>query len=185
MILSRHLLKLLISVLKTSKNYRLAATIGADPKTKVVKFHLRYQWNHADDQEFQVNVLKGDFQPIGPKKPTWMPTSRGIALNLDDLKEFLEADICGLLLNTIIKKEVKKWVQEVVLYICNQNEQLIPQILEMYQLGSKKDYEQTLKVLLSDFLTEYTDVDTMKLVQEIHVIVSLLQLHRDVGLGPM
>ena len=55
----------------------------------------------------------------------------------------------------------------------------------MYQLGSKKDYEQTLKSLLSDFLTEYTDVDTMKLVQEIHVIVSLLQLHRDVGLGPM
>ena len=153
MILSRHLLKLLISVLKTSKNYRLAATIGADPKTKVVKFHLRYQWNHADDQEFQVNVLKGDFQPIGPEKPTWMPTSRGIALNLDDLKEFLEADICGLLLNTIVKKEVKKWVQEVVLYICNQNEQLIPQILEMYQLGSKKDYEQTLKVLLSYFLT--------------------------------
>ena len=74
---------------------------------------------------------------------------------------------------------------QVVLYICNQNEQLIPQILEMYQLGSKKDCEQTLKVLLSDFLTEYTDVDTMKLVQEIHVIVSLLQLDRDVGLGPM
>ena len=121
MIASRHLLKLLISVLKTSKNYRLAATIGADPKTKIVKFHLRYQWNHSEDQEFQVNVLKGDFQPIGPEKPTWMPTSRGIALNLDDLKEFLEADICGLLLNTIVKKEVKKWVQEVVLYICNQN----------------------------------------------------------------
>ena len=172
MIASRHLLKQLISVLKTSKNYRLAATIGADPKTKIVKFHLRYQWNHSEDQEFQ-------------EKPTWMPTSGGIALNLDDLKEFLEADICGLLLNTIVKKEVKKWVQEVVLYICNQNEQLIPHILEMYQLGSKKDYEQTLKVLLSDFLTEYTDVDTMKLVQEIHVIVSLLQLHRDVGLGPM
>ena len=122
---------------------------------------------------------------MSPDEPVWKATPRGIALNVEDLREFLEADISGLLVNTIVKKEVKKWLQEVVLYICNQNEQLIPKIYEMYKEGSKRDYNQTLKALLGDFLSEHPDIDTIKLTREIPVIVSLLQLHREIGLGPI
>ncbi len=76
-------------------------------------------------------------------------------------------------------------MKEVVLHICNKNEQLIPKFLEVYKQSSKKDFEQALKTLLSEFLTENPDIDTIQLVQEMPVIISLLKLHREVGLGPM
>ena len=108
---------LFFPVIKTSQNYRLTANVSTDPKTKNALFHLRYFWAHRDDKAFQAK-MKG-VSPFPPDEPAWKPTTRGIALNLQDLKEFLEADICGLLLNTIVKKEIKEWVKEVVLYICN------------------------------------------------------------------
>ena len=106
-------------------------------------------------------------------------------MNLDDLREFLEADACALLINTIVKKEVKKWMQEAVTYIVNEKEQFIPKITEDFKLLPKKDHEPCLKATLSDYLIENPDVDTVKLAKEMPVIVSLLHLHSEVGLGPM
>ena len=161
------------------------AVVGTDPKTQDVKFHLRYYWNWNEDEDFQAKVKKGVATQISSDEPMWKSTKRGIALNLDDLKEFLEADYCGLLLNTIIKKDVKKWVEEVVLYVCNQNESLIPKFFDVYKKSPKKDFEKCLKTILSDFLTEYPDVDTFKLAHEMPVIMSLLKVHLEVGLGPL
>ena len=91
----------------------------------------------------------------------------------------------NFLFSLTVKKEVKGWIREVVLYLCQQNEQLIPKIFEVYEKTSKKDVNDSLKALLSDFLTEHTDIDTIKLTQEMPVIISLLRLHLEMGLGPI
>ena len=145
----------------------------------------RYYWLHGKDQTFQLKVSQGVCKPFPDDTPALKATTRGIALNLTDLTEFLEAVLCSLLLNTIVKKEVKKWVHAAILFICNDNQHLIPKFFDVYKNGVKKDFEQSLKTLLSDFLTENPDVDTIKLTQEMPVIISLLELHREVGLGPM
>ena len=93
----------LFTVIKSSKNYRLIASLATDPKSKVVKYHLRFYWNHRDDEDFQARVEKGFSKPMPSDEPTWKACPRGIALNLEDLTEFLQADWAGLLLNTIGK----------------------------------------------------------------------------------
>ena len=83
------IMSLFFPVIKTSNNYRLMAEVGTDPKTQDVKFHLRYYWNWNDDEDFQAKVKKGSVAQISSDEPMWKSTKRGIALNLEDLKEFL------------------------------------------------------------------------------------------------
>ena len=160
-------------------------SVATDPKSHERKVHLRRYWLHGEDDDFQDKVARGLCKPIPPSEPAWKHTKAGIALNLSDLKEFMEADICGLLINTIVKKDVKKWVQQVVTYITKERFQLIPQLIEDFKVLSKKDHEPCLKTTLADFLIENPDVDTVKLAKEMPVIISLLQIHQEVGLGPM
>ena len=121
-------------------------------------------------------------KPLSPDGPIWKLTTRAIALNVNYLRVFLESDICSILINTIVKKEVRKWVQETLQYITNQKFQLIPKFFEDYKISSKKEHEPLLKKLLEDYLVDYPDVNTVKLAKELPVIVSLLYLHQDVGL---
>ena len=140
---------------------------------------------HGKDKEFQLKVEKGILKPLSPDGPIWKLTTRAIALNVNYLRVFLESDICSVLINTIVKKEVRKWVQETLQYITNQKFQLIPKFFEDYKISSKKEHEPLLKKLLEDYLVDYSDVNTVKLAKELPVILSLLYLHQDVGLCPL
>ena len=140
---------------------------------------------HGKDKEFQLKVEKGILKPLSPDGPIWKLTTRAIALNVNYLRVFLESDICSVLINTIVKKEVRKWVQETLQYITNQKFQLIPKLFEDYKISSKKEHEPLLKKLLEDYLVDYSDVNTVKLAKELPVILSLLYLHQDVGLCPL
>ena len=72
-----------------------------------------------------------------------------------------------------------------VSYVAVQKDQLNRIFFEDFLLWSKKDHEPRLKKLLNDYLVEHPDVDTVKLAKEMPVILSLLHLHLEVGLGPL
>ena len=157
------------------------ASIGLDPKAQINKFHLRWHWAHKDDDDFMEKVKRGILKPMPEDEPEWKPTQRGIALNLDNLKEFLDYDLGPLLLNTIVKKDVKQWVQTLALYVSDQKEEIIPTLLEEYTQSSKKDFTQSLQKMIGQFLMESPDIDIVKLAKEMPVILSLLYLSREVG----
>ena len=127
--------------------------------------------------DFQAKVQKGKCVKIPETKPDWKPMSRGIAINADDLKDFLQNELGDLLLNTIVKADGKKWVQLVVEYITHQKEESISAFLNEFKQSSKKDITQSFKNLVPhDFCSENPDVDMTKITKEMAIICALLHL---------
>ena len=158
------------------------AIVGTDPTTQTSKFHLRWFWEHGEDLKFQAEVQQGKCKPVASTEPAWKPTGRGVAINLEDLRDFLENDLSELLLNTIVKTDVKKWVKEVIDYIVSHKEQSIAAFFDEFKQSAKKrDLTETLKTLAGDFLTENPDIAVTKVIRELPIISSLLHLSREVG----
>ena len=133
------------------------------------------------DLDFQAKVQRGHAKQIPSTEPAWKPMVRGVAINLQDLRDFLENDLNDLLLNTIVKADNKKGVKDVVDYITTQKEHSIPAFFDEYKQSTKRDMTQILKNTLGDFLTENPDIDLSKVVREMPIISSLLHLSREVG----
>ena len=131
--------------------------------------------------DFQAKVLKGKCTAIPSTDPAWKPMSRGIAINLQDLKDFLQNDLSDLLLNTIVKADIRKWVKEAVDYITTHKEHSVPTFFDEFKQSSKRDMTQALKNILGDFLTDNPEIDLPKLSREIPIISSLLHLSGEVG----
>ena len=109
--------------------------------------------------DFQEKVQKGFLKPIPETEPQWKPTGRGVAINIEDLRDFLENDLGDLLLSTIVKADMKKWVKEVVEHITTQKEYCIAAFFEEYKQAKKRNMIEILKNALGDFLTENPEID--------------------------
>ena len=178
------------------------ATVSPDPESGVNKLHVRYYWNHADvsnsilnesakysilyfqDEEFQAKCQREKAVKIDPSKPDWLPMQRGFALTLENLKDFLETEFADMLLGTFVDKNgLKKSVEDVVTYLCSKKEELIPIFFQEYRKLSKKDMAQSLKNLLSEYISNHPDFDFMRVARELPVILSLLYLKQEGYIG--
>ena len=136
------------------------------------------------DEEFQAKVSKKLLKPIDESAPACKRMQRGIALNHDNLKDFLELDYAEILLNTFINKgEIKKNVEGLVTYLCSKKEEIIPMLFQEYKKSSKKDMTQSLKTVAADYITEHPDLDIIRVSRELPIIFSLLFLKKEGYLG--
>ena len=136
------------------------------------------------DEKFQAKVSKKLLKPIDESAPAWKPMQRGIALNHDNLKDFLELDYAEILLNTFINKgEIKKNVEGLVSYLCSKKEEIIPMLFQEYKKSSKKDMTQSLKTVAADYITEHPDLDIIRVSRELPIIFSLLFPKKEGYLG--
>ena len=178
------LLVLIIPVLKISKNYKLMATIGADPKSEIYKVHVRWHWNHENDKEWQAKDKREPHKKIDDSEPAWKPTQHGFAVNLENLKDFLELDFAEILLNTFVDKNtIKKTIEGLVSHLCSHKEEMVPLLFQEYQKTSKKEMAKSILVSASDYLDQHPDVDFTILTRELPVIMSLLYLKNQGYLG--
>ena len=92
----------------------------------------------------------------------------------------MENDLGDLLLSTIVKADIKKWVKEVVEHITTQKEYCIAAFFEEYKQAKKRNMIEILKNALGDFLTENPEIDLTKVTREMPIILSLLHLNRQV-----
>ena len=153
------------------------ANLSTDPKSLDTKLHLRWFWDHANDEKFQADVLKGVRQQIGENEPQWKHTTRGVAFSLNDLKEFLDMDLGELLLNTFVDRgNIRKQIEGIIRYIGKQKQQMVPTLFQEYKKSGRKDIQLVLKNILGDYLIENPDIDIVKITREISIIVSLLHL---------
>ena len=132
------------------------------------------------DKAFQGEVQKGKMTQIPDTEPAWKPMSRGVTMNNDDLKDFLDMDFAEILLHTFVdKKEVKKYIEGLVSYLCTKKEEIILLLFQEYKKASKREITQSLKMHLDDFIAEHPDIDFMRISRELPIIMSLLYLKQE------
>ena len=127
-----------------------------------------------------MKVQKGLLKKIDESAPAWKAMTRGFALNEENLKEFLEMDFAEILLSTFVDKNgTKKYIEGLVSYLCSHKEEMVPTLFQEYRKASKKDMTQSLKTLVSEYITEHPDIDFMRIARELPIIMSLLYLKQE------